>query len=355
MYDHTAYRAHCFLSLPHESDTLRSQLKSVIEGIGGHAFFVTDSEGQRLRKEIKGGLAKSAVLIADLSSPPTSSDKKSKYSYGPRPSIMWEIGYAEASNMNAIYLCQKKDRATNVPSLLAEEHLIEYELHKIDEALEKVRSTLELLVARESTSTPSVFRANCYLDRLSCDLEVKFLKATKTIRILELNLDTVKTQASTIIRSLERNPNLSVQILTLNPFSDFASARADQLAELPLSYRRQLFENMSGTHTFLGQIDKERWALRVYDTFPTQIMFQIDESMFHSIISLGRRSRDMLHFEVKRTQPNAETSFEAHFRTLWNRSTDYERWLLQEKTNIDQLLASHVHVSSNDENEKFSE
>jgi hypothetical protein len=258
---------------------------------------------------------------------------------------MWEVGYAEASGMSAIYLCQKQDRVANVPLIIAEEHLIEYELHKLDVALQKVRGALELLVTREPALATSVFRANCYLDRRSCDLEVKYLTATKTIRILELNLDTVKVQAATIIRALERNPNLSVQILTLNPFSDFAAARADQLAELPLQYRRQLFENMSDTHKALGQIDAERWALRVYDTFPTQIMFQIDESIFHSIISLGRRSRDMLHFEVQRTQPNAETSFEAHFRTLWNRSTDYERWLQLEGTNVQHLAPSIAHVS----------
>jgi hypothetical protein len=169
-------------------------------------------------------------------------------------------------------------------------------------------------------------------------LEVKYLTAKSTIRILELNLDTVLSQVPTLIRALQRSDNLSVQILTLNPFSDFAAARADQLAELPLAYSRQLLEHMQGTHTALNQIAPDRWEVRVYDTFPTQIMFQIDPAIFHSIISLGRKSRDMLHFEVQRTHPNAETSFEAHFRTLWNRSTEYGRWLQQNETRVSQCL-----------------
>ena len=65
---------------------------------------------------------------------------------------------------------------------------------------------------------------------------------------------------------------------------------------------------------------------------------QIDPAIFHSIISLGRRSRDMLHFEVQRGQPNAETSFEAHFATLWNRSVEYERWLKENAASVEALL-----------------
>jgi hypothetical protein len=329
-------RTDCFLSLPHESELLRSRLKVLVEGLGGRALSVTESEGQRLRTEIRSGLANSAILIADLSSAPAA-----EACAGPRPAIMWEIGFADASGMSAIYLCDKKDRMTNVPSIIAEEHLVEYELHKLDNALAKVKGALEKIMVRQSAPGTSMFRANCYVDRSSCDLEVKYFTASKTIRILELNLDTVQAQAASIIRALERNPGLSVQVLALNPFSEFAEARADQLAELTLAYRRQLFEHIRGTHKALGQAHPERWALRVYDTFPTQIMFQIDDSIFHSIISLGRRSRDMLHFEVQLTQENVETSFEAHFRTLWNRSTNYERWLPQEEKNVKLLLESH--------------
>src|SRR5438477_1805342 len=132
--DSSTFRANCFLSLPHESDTLRKALNSLVERIGGRAFSVTEPEGRRLRIEIKDGLANSSILIADLSSPPLSGKKGDSRLFGPRPAIMWEIGYAEASGMSAIYLCQKKDKKTNVPSIISEEHLIEYELHKLDDA-----------------------------------------------------------------------------------------------------------------------------------------------------------------------------------------------------------------------------
>jgi len=336
------HKANCFLSLPHEFETLRKELTTLVQRVGGQAFYVTESEGQRLRTEIAGGLANSSILIADLSSAP---QQPKKPCFGPRPAIMWEIGYAEASGMSGIYLCQKKDRAVNVPSIIAEEHLIEYDLNKLDAALQRVERALEKIIARGPSSGRSVFRADCYVDRRSCDLEVKYLGANKTVRILELNLDSVRDQVNTIIRALTRNPNLSVQILTLNPFSEFAAARADQLAELPFSYRRLLIDTMQATHSALGEIASNRWELRVYDTFPTQIMFQIDESIFHSIISLGRRSRDMLHFEVQRGQPNAQTSFEAHFATLWNRSVEYKRWLQENEAGVREVLQNASGVS----------
>ena len=239
---------------------------------------------------------------------------------------MWEIGFAEAAGIQAIYLCDKKHTKHNIPAILSEEHFIEYDLHNVETAMNKVEAALAKIISRENACSNTFFRSSGYVDRRSCDLEVRYLQAKETVRILQLNLETVHAQTPTIIRALENNLNLFIQILTLDPFSVFAESRADQLAELPLTYRRKLYYKMKLTYEVLSKINQERWGLRIYDTFPTQIMFQIDDAIFHSIISLGRRSREMMHFEVQRSQPNAETTFEAHFATLWNRSKDYTQW-----------------------------
>ncbi len=335
------YRLNCFLSLPHELSTVREGLKNVIRRLGSEASFVTQSEGDRLRPEIKRKLANSAILIADLSSSPGEATTS-----GPRPAVMWEIGFAEASEMRAIYLCQAAHRATNVPAILSEEHLILYDLHKLNTALEDVERVLKSIILSDRTAGSSVFRSRCYVDRASCELEARYMKARDTIRILELNLETVEAQVPVILRSLEKNPELSLQILTLNPFSEFAAARADQLAGLPLPYRKRLISYIKETYTQLGAIDRERWGLRIYDTFPTQIMFQIDDAIFHSIISLGRQSRGMLHFEVRRARPNAATTFEAHYATLWNRSMEYEDWEKRNRQDIRRLVGSNSEPKS---------
>ena len=49
-------------------------------------------------------------------------------------------------------------------------------------------------------------------------------------------------------------------------------------------------------------------------------MFQIDDSVIRSMISLGKQSRTMLHFEVQKAQPNASEAFEAHFNQPWSGS-----------------------------------
>ena len=169
-------------------------------------------------------------------------------------------------------------------------------------------------------------------------MEVRYLKAEESIKILELNLETVDSQASTIIKAMELNPKLSVQILTLNPFSKFAENRANQLAELPLIYRRRLYQTIESTYNKLNTISQKRWEIRIYDTFPTQIMFQIDKALINSIISLGRRSRDMLHFEVQASRPNASDTFEAHFAQLWSQGVDYKEWFKRNRKDVVDLL-----------------
>jgi len=329
-------RHSCFLSLPHKFETVRDSLKAMVKRIGGDSYFVIVSEGDTLRNEIKRALGTSSILIADLSSPP--SDLK-QFPKGPRPAIMWEIGYADALGLGLVFLCQNKDKPF-VPSVLADYHTIYYDINNISGMIREAEGAVSKLIARGRPKESRLFRSICYVDRKSADLEVRYLKAKDTIKILELNLETVEEQVPTIIRALQDpgNLKLSVQIMTLNPFSKFAADRALQLGQLPLPYRRKLFDNMKGTHDKLSQISAGRWELRIFDTFPTQIMFQIDESFIHSMISLGKRSRTMLHFEVQKGQPNASDTFEAHFNQLWSGSLAYPVWYQQNETAVRELL-----------------
>lgn len=323
-------REGCFLSLPHGFNTVREGLKDIVNGIGGDSYFVIVSQGDTLRNEIKNGIGNSTTLIADLSSP-------SNDTCGPRPTILWELGFAEANNIANIVICQEKDK-DNIPSILKESHAILYDINNISPMLEEVEGALLSIIARKKTAGQSVYTSKCYVDRTSSDLELRYLKADTHIKILELNLESITDQLDMIIRALKKKPDLSVQILTLNPFSKFSEDRANQLAVLPLHYRRQLYNKIKETYDRLEDINIEKWGLRIYDTFPTQIMFQVDHALIHSVISLGKKSRDMLHFEVQNSQPNAYDTFEAHFAQLWGLSMDYEEWYKQNKAAVTNLL-----------------
>lgn len=329
-----AQRRACFLSLPHNFDTVRDALAAAVKRVGGDAYFVIESKGDTLRREIKNGLHASSVLIADLSSATEDPDSK-----GPRPAIMWEAGYAEAQGLHRIFICQTKDKST-IPALLSDYHTIFYDLQRINQKIPEIEGALQEVMLRSQGPDANVFRSLVYVDRNSADLDSKFLKAKETIKILELNLDTVAEQAPVIIAAIKKNPDLFVQILTLNPFSRFANDRANQLAELPLRYRRQLYNKIKATHDELGKVSKDHWGLKIYDTFPTQIMFQIDDALIHSIISLGKRSRSMLHFQVQSMERNASDTFEAHFAELWAASTEYEEWYKTNEPSVQALFAA---------------
>jgi hypothetical protein len=331
-------RSKCFLSLPHLFDTVRDALRRMIEQLGGEAYAVVDSLGSTLLDEITSGIASSSILIADLSS---SSDAKGTPEEGPRPTIMWEVGLAQASGLSIIFICQNRD-TDRIPAVFKSHHIIYYDLLKVAPMIEKVQNLLQTLMSRGQAAAMNVFSSICYVDRRSVDLEGRYLRATDRIKLLELNLETVALQVPVINRALERNHELSVQILTLNPFSRWAEDRANQLAEMPLRYSKMLCTKLKETHRGLLASPADRWSLRIYDTFPTQIMFQIDKSLIHSIIAMGRQSRNMLHFEIQRTQPNAYDTFEAHFARLWSGSDAYEVWYERNEKKVELLLGISV-------------
>jgi hypothetical protein len=320
----------------------------MVKRIGSDAYYVIVSEGDTLRREIKRGINTSSVLIADLSSAP---DQLRKQQKGPRPAIMWEVGYAEALELGLVFICQKKDKPY-VPAVLADYHVIYYEIDDLATMLSEAEGALDKLIARGRASDSRIFRSKCYLDRKSADLDLRYLRAKETIKILELNLETVAEQVPMIARALNTNPDLSVQILTLNPFSKWAEDRANQLAALPLPYRRNLLKKIRETQDGLKDVAADRWGLRIYDTFPTQIMFQLDEALIHSMISLGKRARNMLHFEIQNTQPNASDTFEAHFAQLWSSSMEYGDWYRQNEQAVLYLLGSSLEDKGNANNQE---
>ena len=79
-----------FLSLPHEFRDLRDAIVQKLAELKSHDVrcrFVTESKGEDLRVEVINELNQSDFIIADVSS-------SSKELAGPRPNVMWELGYS---------------------------------------------------------------------------------------------------------------------------------------------------------------------------------------------------------------------------------------------------------------------
>jgi hypothetical protein len=70
------------------------------------------------------------------------------------------------------------------------------------------------------------------------------------------------------------------------------------------------------------------------------------------MISLGKRARNMLHFEIQNTQPNASDTFEAHFAQLWSSSMEYGDWYRQNEQAVLYLLGSSLEDKGNANNQE---
>lgn len=335
----------CFLSLPQSFGTLRTHLVHIVQQEGLTPSFVTKGAGSLLEK-VEEKLSRCSYLIGDLSSPTDGPP-------GPRPAVMWEIGYAHRAKMGIHLICRARDR-DNVPALLKGYFISYYDADDLDPMLNDVSASLhELTLHRHHRDADprgkDVFHSRVFINRAVADLPAKFETANGTIRILELNLETVaEDYYEHIVGALQRSTDLNVQICTLNPFVEFADARAEQLASMAAKYRRQLCRAIVKIHRELSGVPSERWALKLYNTFPTQIMFQVDHAYIHSIIALGKQSRDLLHFEVTSSDPNAKESFEAHFAQLWATSQSYDEWTAQSLERLRKLDPSLVADAGDD-------
>lgn len=325
----------CFLSMPHEYTDLRvaieEHLKS-LERFDVQCIYVTRSEGKMLRDEVTEKIKTCDFIIGDVSS------GSSKFK-GPRPNILWELGYTWHMGLERIIIVNKKE-TSNVSSLIIDQHYISYDPNKKKTLLNQIVTAVDAVCSRvETTRTKqqaeNVYSAKVYVNRVEINLPNYIQNAKKNIRILETNLESV---ASELVEHLANSLNdskrlhLTVQICTLNPHSKFAEARALQLARLKKDYEKELIESLHRTYNKLKDCNKDRWEIKIYDTFPTQITFSFDETeVFSSVMALGKRSRQMLHFQVQPSNRNAYDTFVAHFNQLYGSAFSYEEWLAKER------------------------
>ena len=236
---------------------------------------------------------------------------------GANPNVMYEIGYARAKQKKTIVIRQETQ---DIPVDLQDKYVWTYD----PDALSDLGLYLETAIAKgieaiktQRASSKPFYAVLCFKDRNASDLGRAIAEASEHIEILETNVSTVvNTYLTNLKAALDRSTKLSVRVLTLNPDSSFVNNRAAQLGVPIGQYREELHDSI---RSLLKQLEKygERITLRIYDDFPTQITFMVDDAIYSCSIARSNRSRKLCTFKLHTYDPGAERTFQFHFEAVW--------------------------------------
>ena len=240
--------------------------------------------------------------------------------------VLFEFGYAAAQNKYIIPLTQ--GRVCDLSSDLADYSFLIYRQDQIDDLKINLRSRLRLELTRVEndrdkkqleTKTKIAndnFYVKCFSNRDNAQLAAKFLEAKNEIKILQTNMSTVvKNYIEPIQSALKRNSSLEVSFLALDPESYFAAVRANQLGKDVSEFRNDLRNALLKLHGAFK--DNEKVEIRIYDDFPTQICYIIDETIYNCVVSKYQPSRNNCVFMLNDEYPSLHTSFVLHFTSVW--------------------------------------
>lgn len=240
--------------------------------------------------------------------------------------VVFEFGYVIAKGKKIIGICSTtiKDLSTDYRAYVYTQYdqgdletfrsqirlRVVEEIKKIDKE-EEQRNFKESIIEEQDRMHFDLFR-----NREVAPLKVKFKEAQKEINVLTTNMTTILDQyGSSIDEALKRNPNLTANFLSLDPESHFAAGRAIQLGEDVFKFRANLHKALLATHEKFSKYPKVE--IRIYDDFPTQISFLIDNTAYNCVVSKYQTSRKNCVFELDLRYPSINTSFYLHFTSVW--------------------------------------
>jgi len=252
------------------------------------------------------------------------------------PNVHIEVGFALALKTPTFFITQdRKWVTTHLQGRIVEEYDA-----KSDDSLDRLSAMLLLRikdkikaikeeedVASRVIRLEEHYQVECYSNREVAGLENYFRNATRRIDILTTNLSFLfekydqasdRTYFDEITTALSKPGSmLKVQILTLDPESDFAAKRGKQLGYSPAVFRDALRKARADTLDVAKNYPLERFEVRAYGDFPNQITFRIDNFVFHCVVAQPTQSRNHLTFKLDKRQLGVENSFINHFRNVW--------------------------------------
>lgn len=279
-------------------------------------------KSENLADHIEQNIADADVIIADL----TESN----------PNVHIEIGFILALRKPLIFITQdRKFVTTHLQGRIVEE----YNTNDND-SLERltsnmyfqVRDKLDVIKAQqESKSNEEKYQVECYSHRDAVGLQKYFKNAKNRVDILTTNLSFLfddydhsgsssKTYFDELKAALDSDGSkLKVRILTLDPESDFAAKRGKQLGFSSEVFRDMLRKALSETKKIAAMYPSERFEVRMYEDFPNQITFRIDNWIFNCVVAQPTQSRNHLTFKLDRQNRGVDNSFINHFQNVWGK------------------------------------
>jgi len=236
---------------------------------------------------------------------------------GLNPNVMYEIGYARAIKKKTIII---REGEQDIPVDIQDKYVYSYdtqEMNKLSLYLESAINKGIDVVRTRQTNQQLSYEVICFKDRDSSDLGNKISEAMNQIAILETNVSTVlKTYLEQLKKALNKNKGLSIRILTLDPDSSFVNNRAAQLGVPVGQYREELHDSIRSLLTALQEYG-DRINLKIYNDFPTQITFMVDDAIYSCSIARSNRSRKLCTFKLHQFNTGAERTFQFHFEAVW--------------------------------------
>ena len=247
------------------------------------------------------------------------------------PNVFWECGYTESQRKPVVYLVDDATDLAKSPVLVLEALKCEYQSNMLRSLMRNrelpdeftVRFEAFLKQAVQSAKTQPKMRV--FPDREATKLPELVASAQSRIHLITTNLSYFADfKKFTVIRdkkpefAFERpiSRGVDVQILTLDPDSQFVKSRAEQLGlEHDVASFRE--ESRDSARRFYQRYPgKANLTIRLYDDLPLQITLMVDNDVVTSVITRRPKSRENLHFHLSMDTPGAKHSFENHFSAV---------------------------------------
>lgn len=223
-------------------------------------------------------------------------------------------------------------RGKHIVSLFtSEEDLASKIAHDLTELLQKMGWHLY-------SSDEQQFTVEYIENRNKAKLNPIFESATEMIKIIQTNMSTVVSEYMDSIEvalksAKNSNKHLEVSLLTLDPDSNFAAARAKQLGIDVYQFRNELHDALRELSNRFKNYKNVQ--IRIYDDFPTQICFIIDNIVYNCTVTKLKQSRNNCLFKFDSRHPALFLSFVSHFTDVWRDKITTKQYLPDGK-NLDQ-------------------
>ncbi len=265
-------------------------------------------------ENVKAHIRNSDFIIADLS--------------GDNKNALLELGYAEGTNRSYIIISQGEINF-QLPSDKSGRLIAPYNPAKLLTLFKNVGIQLEYVIEEiDKKRNSSPYSVNCFSTRDIKVIDDEIDNAEHCIHILQTNLETLITNhISHIKKRMIENPDLILRFLTLDPQSTYVNERARQLGrtgdEIGV-YRQGLITSVEQAKIELKDLI-DRVKIKIYDDFPTQMTYRIDNKLMICTVSRITKSRDNCSFlidDIRR--PGIQQSFLKHFREIWDSESTRE-------------------------------